>query len=79
MAAEIAVEPAWPGWVVRGTTFDNAMMFRNGGLAEAAARRLATKMSESGMPVELHLRTMDGGRGATVRYAANRAGVLHWW
>jgi hypothetical protein len=57
------ISVAWEGaaWVVRcPDLFDNAMVHRSGARAEAAARGLAERLSDSGLDCLLDLRLRDG-------------------
>ena len=57
------------GWNVQSNLFDNEMLFLNGGRAEYAARRLASRAEEEGLPTELRFYLRDGTLLASSRPA----------
>ena len=56
----ISVQPFGDGWSVRSDAFDSEMMFLSGAKAEAAARRLADKLTRGGESVEIRIFLRDG-------------------
>ncbi len=56
----IAVIPLGEGWAVRSDGLDNDMLFKGGGRAEAAARRLAEKLAGAGEPCEIRIHDRAG-------------------
>jgi len=56
----ISVAPEGEGWAVRCPEFENAMIFKSGARAEAAARRLAQRFGRAGRPCVLELRLRNG-------------------
>ncbi|WP_309091003.1 hypothetical protein [Phenylobacterium sp.] len=56
----IRVSPADAWWAVRTDVFDNEMIFRSGGRAEEAARRLAMSLARAGHVVKLEVKARDG-------------------
>jgi hypothetical protein len=60
MALQISVAPAGDGWAVRSDAFENTLMFEAGGRAEAAARSLAARYAQAGLPAEVRIFLRDG-------------------
>ena len=60
MVRTISVQPVGQGWSVTSVAFDSDMMFLSGAKAEAAARRMATSMSNSGEASEIRIFLRDG-------------------
>ena len=60
MTRIISVQPLGDGWSVRSDAFDSEMMFLSGAKAEAAARRLADKLTKGGENAEIHIFLRDG-------------------
>lgn len=56
----ISVQPFGDGWSVRSDAFDSEMMFLSGAKAEAAARRLAGKLTRGGQSTEIRIFLRDG-------------------
>ena len=56
----ISVQPFGDGWSVRSDAFDSEMMFLSGAKAEAAARRLAGKLTKAGESAEIRIFLRDG-------------------
>lgn len=56
----IRVSPADAWWAVESDGFDNPMIFRSGGRAEDAARRLALALARTGQVVKLEVKARDG-------------------
>ena len=56
----ISVQPFGDGWSVRSDAFDSEMMFLSGAKAEAAARRLAEKLTRRGESAEIRIFLRDG-------------------
>jgi hypothetical protein len=56
----ISVQPFGHGWSVRSDAFDSEMMFLSGAKAEAAARRLADKLTRGGESAEIRIYLRDG-------------------
>ena len=56
----ISVQPFGDGWSVRSDGFDSEMMFLSGAKAEAAARRLADKLTRGGETTEICIYLRDG-------------------
>lgn len=56
----VSVVPADCGWAVRSNAICNEMLFRQGGRAERAARRLAHALAARGEYVELRVHARDG-------------------
>jgi hypothetical protein len=56
----ISVQPFGDGWSVRSEAFDSEMMFLSGAKAEAAARRLADKLTRHGESAEIRIFLRDG-------------------
>ena len=56
----ISVQPFGDGWSVRSDAFDSEMMFLSGAKAEAAARRLAEKLTRAGESAEIRIYLRDG-------------------
>lgn len=56
----ISVQPFGDGWSVRSDAFDSEMMFLSGAKAEAAARRLADKLTRGGESAEIRIFLRDG-------------------
>lgn len=52
------------GWKVVVEDVDNAMLFRSGKSAEAAARDLALRLAEAGEASEVRIHLRDGGLAA---------------
>jgi hypothetical protein len=55
MSRIISVTPVGDGWSVASDAFDSEMMFLSGAKAEAAARRLARTMAQSGESAEIRI------------------------
>jgi len=60
MTRIISVQPFGDGWSVRSDAFDSEMMFLSGAKAEAAARRLADKLTKGGESAEIRIFLRDG-------------------
>ena len=60
MNRTISVQPFGDGWSVRSDAFDSEMMFLSGAKAEAAARRLAAKLTRAGESAEIRIFLRDG-------------------
>ena len=61
MPTVISVTPEGAAWAVRcPDLFDNAMIFKSGARAEAAARALGEQLSRGGWDCLLELRLRDG-------------------
>lgn len=60
----VIVEPVAHGWAVRTGACENLMVFRAGGAAERAARKMALALATAGEPVELQVRLRDGSTAA---------------
>ena len=60
MTRIISVQPFGDGWSVRSDAFDSEMMFLSGAKAEAAARRLADKLTKAGESAEIRIFLRDG-------------------
>jgi len=56
----ISVAPEGEGWAVRCPAFENAMIFKSGARAEAAARWLAQRFNRAGRTCLLELRLRNG-------------------
>ena len=70
----ISVQPFGDGWSVRSDAFDSEMMFLSGAKAEAAARRLADKLTRGGESAEIRIFLRDGQlAGRVVRPARSLA------
>ena len=63
MDQAIIVEPSADGWAVKSAQFANAMFFRSGESAEAAARQLGTKMARESDEVVIEIFLRDGSLG----------------
>lgn len=61
----IEVAPLLDGWLVRVDRVANDMVFRSGRLAEAAARRMAQRLSRAGVTSELRIRLRDDSLAAS--------------
>ena len=55
----IVVEPFGEGWAVFCPGLGDAQLFRSGGVAERAARRLGQRLTWAGQPTAVHVRTRD--------------------
>lgn len=73
MTHVISVMPAQDGWTVQSRAFDNAMVFRSGGRAEAAARRLADRYARAGEPAEIRIFLRDGSLAGRLDFPARPA------
>jgi hypothetical protein len=74
MSRMISVQPLGDGWSVRLDEFDSEMMFLSGAKAEAAARRLADKLTRAGQSAEIRIYLRDGQlAGRLVRPARSLA------
>lgn len=60
MVQVITVEATQGGWTVQHEVAENAMMFRSGAKAEAAARDLASALAQRGAASEIHIYLRDG-------------------
>jgi hypothetical protein len=56
----ICVAPQGEAWAVRCPEFENAMIFKSGARAEAAARGLAQRFNQAGRTCLLELRLRNG-------------------
>lgn len=73
----IEVAPFSDGWRIRVDCVANDMVFRSGGRAEAAARRLAERLGRAGQTSELQIRLRDDSLAASqVWPAAPRSPVV---
>ena len=57
---EVTVTPLDVGWAVGLPDGVGEMLFQSGAAAEAAARRLAQRLSHAGLPAKLVVRLRDG-------------------
>lgn len=71
MTYAITISPVEPGWVVRGESLDTEMQFLSGAKAETAARDLARRMADEGLPAEIIITLRDGSLAQRVRYGAS--------
>ena len=60
MVQAITVAPSANGWKVTSDFFKSEMFFRSGARAEAAARRLASRIAAIGEAVEIRIFLRDG-------------------
>jgi hypothetical protein len=65
----INVHPSDMVWVVEGDTFDNALIFQNGGLAERAARDLAEHYALAGWDTDVIVFLRNGALAGRIRFA----------
>jgi hypothetical protein len=75
MALLITVSPAGPGWALQSPGLDGDLVFSSGAKAEAAARRLAQRIAESGDAVELRVVVRDGSLGGVFIYPSRADAV----
>jgi hypothetical protein len=68
MIQAIRVTPSADGWMVWSDGVDNAMFFRSGASAEAAARALAARIADRGEPVEIEIILRDGALAGRFAY-----------
>ena len=54
------MRPLGPGWAVELDGLDAPMVFKSGGQAEAAAQRLAERLSDAGERAEVAIHLRDG-------------------
>lgn len=59
----LEIQPMPMGWSLSISGVPNAMLFRSGAAAEAAARRLGWQLSTHGEPAKLIVRLRDGSTG----------------
>ena len=60
----LTVAPLADGWRLSIDNVQNDMVFTSGAAAEAAARRLALRLSQAGTPAELRIYLRDYSLGA---------------
>jgi hypothetical protein len=60
MVHSISVKPFEAGWAVCSQGIANAMVFKSGAAAEAAARSLARNVADAGRPAEIEIWLRDG-------------------
>jgi len=60
----ITVAPLADGWRLSVENVQNDMVFASGAAAEAAARRLALRLSQAGTPAEVRIHLRDASLGA---------------
>jgi hypothetical protein len=60
MSLAISITATQDGWTVQGDTIEQGMMFLSGADAEAAARSLAQRYSETGRTTEIEIFLRDG-------------------
>jgi hypothetical protein len=65
----INVRPCDQAWVVEGDTFDNALIFLSGALAERAARDLAEHYALAGWDTEVSVFLRNGSLAGRIRFA----------
>ncbi len=65
---QLTVAPLAEGWRLSADNVQNDMVFISGRAAEAAARRLALRLSRAGTPTELRIQLRDGSLGARFVY-----------
>jgi hypothetical protein len=70
MALVITVSSAGDGWAVRSDAFENELVFRHGGRAEAAARALADRYAKAGRAAEVQIYLRDGAHAGTFDHPA---------
>jgi len=75
MALSINVAPAKDGWAVDSTALEAPLLFRSGGEAEAAARRLAEQLARSGQIAELVIVLRDGSIAGRIPFPARAKGA----
>ena len=68
----LTVAPLADGWRLSVDGVCNDMVFASGRAAEAAARRLALRLSRAGMPTEVRIRLRDNSIGARLVCQAAR-------
>ena len=71
----ISVTPAEAGWAVRSDAIDNALLFRSGAKAEAAAKQLAQALATAGDPVRIDISRRNGKPGGRYLFEAEGAGA----
>ncbi len=74
MALVITVAPAGDGWSVRSDAFENELVFRHGGRAEAAARALAKRYADAGRSSEVRIFLRDGALAGAFKHPAGEPG-----
>ncbi|MBS0360038.1 MAG: hypothetical protein JSR98_01555 [Proteobacteria bacterium] len=74
MIATVEVAPAAQGWSVRADHLAEERRFDRGAAAEAAARRIAERLSAAGEAVRLVVRLKDGSVGGRFLFAPRWAG-----
>ena len=60
----LTVAPLADGWRLSVDNVQNDMVFASGAAAEAAARRLALRLSRAGTPAEVRIHLRDNSLGA---------------
>lgn len=73
MALAITISPEGQAWVLRSRPLGLEAIFRSGGRAEAAGRRLAERLARAGHDVELEITLRDGASAGRLPYPARRA------
>lgn len=60
----LKVAPLGDGWRLSLDNVQNDMVFARGAAAEAAARRLALRLAQAGIPAEVRIHLRDSSLGA---------------
>ena len=68
--AEVRVTPIPGGWSVTASFNESPLVFKSGGRAEQAGRRLALAAAKSGQTVQLQIETRDGRLAEQAHYGA---------
>jgi hypothetical protein len=67
MTRTISVSPAAFGWTLQIDDREAVLVFASGGLAEAAARRLAQRLASAGEACDVFIYLRDGSLAGTLR------------
>lgn len=73
MTISITISPEATGWVLRSRPLGLESMFRSGGRAEAAGRKLAERLARAGHDAELEIILRGGASAGRFPYTARRA------
>ena len=73
----LTVAPLAEGWRLSVDELANDMVFKSGRAAEAAARRLALRLSRAGIPAEVRIQLRDHSTAA--RFLCPPAGANGAW
>jgi hypothetical protein len=76
MALSICVAPLGDDWLVRVSGVADDSVYTGGGMAEAAARDLASRVAREGRSAELKIYLRDGSLAGTFHYRSHASAMI---